>query len=63
MGVSFCDGNHHIADIRLENVKNIGWYQYDGLGKTYCSRAMYIGSSCPPYKNNYAMDYILYVKV
>ncbi|RIB20034.1 hypothetical protein C2G38_2180343 [Gigaspora rosea] len=34
-GVSFCDGNHHIADVRFENVKNKGWYQYDGMGKSY----------------------------
>ncbi|RIB05330.1 hypothetical protein C2G38_2219907 [Gigaspora rosea] len=51
-GVSFCDGNHHIADVRLENVKNIGWYQYNGLGKTYRSRAIYIGSSRQTHKNN-----------
>ncbi|RIB19797.1 hypothetical protein C2G38_2180904 [Gigaspora rosea] len=62
-GVSFCDGNHHIADVRLENVKNIGWYQYDGLEKTYRSRAIYIGSSRPTHKNNYAMDYVIYVKI
>ncbi|CAG8642470.1 20157_t:CDS:2, partial [Gigaspora margarita] len=55
--VSFCDGNHHIADVHLENVKNIEWYQYDRLEKTYRSRAMYIGSSRPTHKNNYAMDY------
>ncbi|CAG8809189.1 2015_t:CDS:2, partial [Gigaspora rosea] len=30
-GVSFCDDKHYIANIRFENVKNTGWYQYDGL--------------------------------
>ncbi|RIB27572.1 hypothetical protein C2G38_2160191 [Gigaspora rosea] len=63
MGVSFCDGNHHIADVRHENVKNIGWFQYDGLGKTYRLRAMYIGCSRPTHKNSYAMDYVIYVKI
>ncbi|CAG8828707.1 35436_t:CDS:2, partial [Gigaspora margarita] len=38
MGVFFCDSNHYITDVHLENVKNIGWYQYNGLGKTYRSR-------------------------
>ncbi|CAG8645349.1 788_t:CDS:2, partial [Gigaspora rosea] len=56
-GVSFCDGNHHIADVRFENVKNKGWYQYDGMGKSYRVRAMYIGSSRPPHIDNYNMDY------
>ncbi|CAG8713220.1 18185_t:CDS:2 [Gigaspora rosea] len=63
MGVSFCDGNYYIADVRLKNVKNIGWYQYDGLEKTYHSRAMYIESSRPTHKNNYAMNYVIYVKI
>ncbi|CAG8761229.1 836_t:CDS:2, partial [Gigaspora rosea] len=29
MGASFCNSNYHIADVRFENVKNAGWYQYD----------------------------------
>ncbi|KAG9285737.1 hypothetical protein G9A89_003416 [Geosiphon pyriformis] len=44
MGVSFCNDIHHIADVRFENFKNSGWYQYDGLQKTYKARAMAIGS-------------------
>ncbi|CAG8442984.1 17291_t:CDS:2, partial [Cetraspora pellucida] len=63
MGASFCDDNHHVADVRFENIKNAGWYQYDGLGKTYCARAMYIGSSRPSHKNDYAMDFAIYVKI
>ncbi|KAF0411274.1 hypothetical protein F8M41_008209 [Gigaspora margarita] len=62
-GVSFCDGNHHIADVHFENVKNKEWYQYDGMGKSYRARAMYIGCSCPPHKDNYNMDYVIYVKI
>ncbi|CAG8685156.1 11449_t:CDS:2, partial [Gigaspora margarita] len=60
--VNIKQSNHYIADVCFENIKNIGWYQYDELGKTYRSRAMYIESSSPPYKNNYTMDYVLYVK-
>ncbi|CAG8854731.1 6873_t:CDS:2, partial [Gigaspora margarita] len=60
MGASFCDGNHHVADVRFENVKNAGWYQYDGLGKTYRARAMFIENSRPPHKNGYAMDFAIY---
>ncbi|RIB13245.1 hypothetical protein C2G38_2198395 [Gigaspora rosea] len=63
MGVSFCNSNHHVADVRFENVKNAEWYQYDGLGKTYCTRAMYIGSSRPSHKDGYAMDFAIYVKI
>ena len=62
-GVSFCNNIHHIADVYFENVKNVGWYQYDGLGKTYRARAMYIGSSRPPLKNGYTMNFVIYVKV
>ncbi|KAG9302663.1 hypothetical protein G9A89_007367 [Geosiphon pyriformis] len=57
MGVSFCNDIHHIADVRFENVKNSGWYQYDGLQKTYKVRAMAIGSSRPPPKSGYTMDF------
>ncbi|RIB13746.1 hypothetical protein C2G38_2196937 [Gigaspora rosea] len=63
IGASFCDSNHHIADVRFENVKNAGWYQYDSLGKTYRARAMFIGNSRPPCKNGYAMDFAIYVKI
>ncbi|KAG9293334.1 hypothetical protein G9A89_007580 [Geosiphon pyriformis] len=49
--VSFCNGIHHIADVRFENVKNSGWYQYDELQKTYKARAIAIGSSRPPPKS------------
>ncbi|CAG8519967.1 43748_t:CDS:2, partial [Gigaspora margarita] len=63
MGASFCDGSHHVADVRFENVKNAGWYQYDGLGKTYHARAIYIGSSRPSHKDGYAMDFAIYVKI
>ncbi|CAG8815452.1 16998_t:CDS:2, partial [Gigaspora rosea] len=56
-GVSFRNGNHHIADVRFENIKNSGWYQYGELGKTYHARAMYIGSARPPHKDGYAMDF------
>ncbi|CAG8712719.1 46447_t:CDS:2 [Gigaspora margarita] len=63
MRASFCDGNYHVANVHFENVKNVGWYQYDSLGKTYRARAMYIGSSCPSHKNSYAMDFAIYVKI
>ncbi|KAG9286271.1 hypothetical protein G9A89_014257 [Geosiphon pyriformis] len=33
MEVSFCNGIHHIADVRFENINDSGWYQYDGLQK------------------------------
>ncbi|CAG8778599.1 10661_t:CDS:2, partial [Racocetra fulgida] len=57
---SFYNGNHHVADVQFENVKNAGWYQYDGLGKTYRARAMHMGSSRPPHKTGYAMDFAIY---
>ncbi|CAG8433200.1 512_t:CDS:2 [Ambispora gerdemannii] len=25
-GVSYCNGNHHVADIYFEKTKNVGWY-------------------------------------
>ncbi|CAG8760671.1 5846_t:CDS:2 [Gigaspora margarita] len=62
-GVSYCNSNHHIADIWFENVKNVGWYQYDGLEKTYRARAKYIGNIPPPLRDSYAMDYIIYVRI
>jgi len=34
--------SHHIADIRFDNVEIAGWYQYNGLGKSYCERAIYV---------------------
>ncbi|KAF0532586.1 hypothetical protein F8M41_011089 [Gigaspora margarita] len=63
IGVSFCDGSHHIADVHFENVRNTGWYQYNGMGKTYRARAMYIESSRPLHIKNYVMDYMIYVKI
>ncbi|KAG9302426.1 hypothetical protein G9A89_011476 [Geosiphon pyriformis] len=63
MGVSFCNDIHHIADVRFENVKNSGWYQYDGLQKTYKARAMAIGSSRPPPKSGYTMAFVIYGKI
>ncbi|CAG8444280.1 15873_t:CDS:2 [Gigaspora rosea] len=63
MNVSFCNGNHYIADVRFENIKDSGWYHYDGLGKTYRARAMYIGNARPPRKDGYAMDLVIYVKI
>ncbi|KAG9286282.1 hypothetical protein G9A89_014268 [Geosiphon pyriformis] len=63
MGVSFCNGIHHIADVCFENIKNSGWYQYDGLQKTYKARAMTIGSSRPPPKSVYTIDFVIYEKI
>ncbi|KAF0459945.1 hypothetical protein F8M41_000641 [Gigaspora margarita] len=63
MGASFCDGNHHVADVCFENIKNAGWYQYDSLEKTYHAQAIYIGSLCSLYKNGYAMVFAIYVKI
>jgi hypothetical protein len=63
MGVSFCNNSHHIADIRFDNVENAGWYQYNGLGKSYRERAMFIGSSRPPLKDGYMMDFVVYIMV
>ena len=46
------------------NVEQEGWYQYDGLAKTYRQRAMYIGSTRPPLvPGNYKVDYIVYAKI
>ncbi|CAG8686959.1 12727_t:CDS:2, partial [Ambispora gerdemannii] len=50
-GVSYCNGSHHVADIYFEKTKNVDWYQYDRLEKTYRARAMYIGCSHPSLKN------------
>ncbi|CAG8786211.1 4852_t:CDS:2, partial [Gigaspora rosea] len=55
--VSFCNSNHHVADIHFENIKNSGWYQYDRMGKTYRARAMHIGNARPPHRNGYVMDF------
>ncbi|RIB13420.1 hypothetical protein C2G38_2040996 [Gigaspora rosea] len=63
MGASFCNSNYHIADVRFENVKNAGWYQYDSLKKSYCARAMFIGNSCLSHKNGYTIDFAIYVKI
>ncbi|CAG8577327.1 504_t:CDS:2, partial [Gigaspora rosea] len=56
-GVSFCNSNHHVADIHFENIKNSGWYQYDGIGKTYRARAMHIGNARPPHRDGYVMNF------
>ncbi|CAG8760193.1 9017_t:CDS:2 [Gigaspora margarita] len=63
MGASFCDSNYYIADVRFENIKNVGWYHYNSLEKTYCARAMYIGSLLPSHKNGYAIDFVIYIKI
>ncbi|RIB00060.1 hypothetical protein C2G38_2235799, partial [Gigaspora rosea] len=62
-GVSFCNSNHHVADIHFENIKNSGWYQYDGIGKTYRARAMHIGNARPPHRDGYVMNFVIYVKI
>ncbi|CAG8626133.1 7646_t:CDS:2, partial [Ambispora gerdemannii] len=61
--VSYCNGSHHVADIYFEKTKNVGWYQYDGLEKTYHARAMYIGHSRSPLKNGYTMDFVIYTMI